>query len=36
MGYAELGSAMPEAGGGYIWVREGLRRPNAFISGWIA
>jgi basic amino acid/polyamine antiporter, APA family len=24
MGYAELGSAMPEAGGGYLWVREGL------------
>src|SRR5215213_4855731 len=36
MGYAELGSAMPEAGGGYLWVREGLRRPNAFISGWMA
>jgi basic amino acid/polyamine antiporter, APA family len=36
MGYAELGSAMPEAGGGYLWVREGLPRPNAFISGWMA
>ncbi|HSE99407.1 MAG TPA: amino acid permease [Nitrososphaeraceae archaeon] len=36
MSYAELGSAMPEAGGGYLWVREGLRRPNAFISGWMA
>ncbi len=35
MGYAELGSAMPEAGGGYLWVREGLRRPNAFISEWM-
>ena len=34
--YAELGSAFPEAGGGYRWVREGLPRPNAFISGWIA
>ena len=33
MAYAELGSAMPEAGGGYLWIREGLPRPNAFISG---
>src|SRR6187551_1109602 len=36
MGYAELGSALPEAGGGYLWVREGLPRPNAFFSGWLA
>jgi APA family basic amino acid/polyamine antiporter len=36
MGYAELGSALPEAGGGYLWVREGLPRPNAFFSGWMA
>ncbi|MEO9296039.1 MAG: amino acid permease [Nitrososphaera sp.] len=36
MVYAELGSAMPEAGGGYLWIREGLPRPNAFISGWMA
>jgi amino acid transporter len=36
MVYAELGSAMPEAGGGYQWIRQGLPRPNAFISGWIA
>lgn len=36
MAYAELGSAMPEAGGGYLWVREGLPRPNAFVSGWMA
>src|SRR3989338_2748094 len=34
--YAELGSALPEAGGGYQWIREGLPRPNAFISGWMA
>ena len=31
-----MGSAIPEAGGGYLWVREGLPRPNAFISGWMA
>jgi APA family basic amino acid/polyamine antiporter len=36
MAYAELGSAIPEAGGGYLWIREGLPRPNAFISGWMA
>ena len=36
MAYAELGSARPEAGGGYLWIREGLPRPNAFISGWMA
>jgi amino acid transporter len=34
--YAELGSAIPEAGGGYKWIREGLPRPNAFISGWMS
>ena len=36
MAYAELGSAMPEAGGGYLWIKKGLPRPNAFISGWLA
>jgi amino acid transporter len=36
IGYAELGSAMPEAGEGYLWGREGLPRPNAFLSGWMA
>ena len=36
MTYAELGSALPEAGGGYKWIRMGLPRPNAFISGWMA
>src|SRR4029078_5055329 len=35
MAYAELGSAMPEAGGGYLWGRDVLPRPNAFISGWM-
>ena len=34
--YAELGSAFPATGGGYKWVREGLPRPNAYISGWMA
>ncbi|OKY77108.1 MAG: Amino acid transporter fused to UspA-like domain [Candidatus Methanohalarchaeum thermophilum] len=36
MAYAELGSAIPEAGGGYLWVREALGRSQAFISGWMS
>ena len=32
---AELGSAIPEAGGGYLGVREGLDSPNTFINGWM-
>ena len=36
MVYAELGSAIPEAGGGYLWVREGLPGPNAFLAGWMS
>lgn len=36
MGYADLGSAMPEVDVGYLWAREGLPRPNAFISEWMA
>ena len=34
--YAELGSAFPATGGGYKWVRQGLPRPNAYLSGWMA
>lgn len=36
MSYAELGSAIPEAGGGYLWVREALGRSQAFLSGWMS
>ncbi|GAA0242063.1 amino acid permease [Haladaptatus pallidirubidus] len=36
MVYAELGSAFPEPGGGYLWVREALGRSQAFISGWMS
>jgi amino acid transporter len=36
MTYAELGSAIPEAGGGYLWVKEGLPGPNAFLAGWMS
>ncbi len=34
--YAELGAAIPEAGGGYLWVRMGLTRFWGFFSGWIS
>ncbi|WKT57276.1 APC family permease [Candidatus Nitrosotenuis chungbukensis] len=27
---------MPDTGGGYRWVREGLPRPNSFLSGWMS
>lgn len=36
MVYAELGSAIPEAGGGYLWVRQGLPGSNAFMAGWMS
>ena len=36
MAYAELGSCYPEAGGGYLWVKEALPQPNGFLSGWIS
>ncbi len=33
--YAELGSAMPRAGGSYFWVKTALGRPAGFAVGWI-
>ena len=33
--YAELGSAFPGAGGGYLWVREALPGPSGFLAGWM-
>jgi amino acid transporter/nucleotide-binding universal stress UspA family protein len=36
MVYAELGSAIPEAGGGYLWVKEGLPGASAFQAGWMS
>ncbi|APH39610.1 amino acid permease [Methanohalophilus halophilus] len=35
LAYAELGSAMPEAGGSYLWVREGMGNHLGFLSGWV-
>lgn len=36
MTYAELGSCFPQAGGVYIWAREGLPPPAGFLSGWMS
>ena len=33
--YAELGSAIPQAGGGYLWIKEAMGDYAGFISGWI-
>jgi amino acid transporter/nucleotide-binding universal stress UspA family protein len=35
MAYAELGSAFPGAGGGYLWVKEGLGGAQGFLAGWL-
>ncbi len=32
MSYAELGSCFHDAGGGYLWIKEGLPQPNGFLS----
>jgi amino acid transporter/nucleotide-binding universal stress UspA family protein len=36
LSYAELGSAFPEAGGGYLWVKEGLGGAQGFLAGWMS
>jgi amino acid transporter/nucleotide-binding universal stress UspA family protein len=36
MAYAELGSCFHDAGGGYLWAKEGLPRWNGFLSGWMS
>jgi amino acid transporter/nucleotide-binding universal stress UspA family protein len=36
MAYAELGSCFHDAGGGYLWVKEGLPRWNGFLAGWMS
>jgi len=35
MAYAELGSAIPEAGGGYSFVKKALPKILGFLSGWM-
>jgi APA family basic amino acid/polyamine antiporter len=34
--YAELGSRFPEAGGGYVFLREAYGARCAFVYGWMA
>jgi amino acid transporter/nucleotide-binding universal stress UspA family protein len=34
--YAELGSSFHDAGGGYLWVKTGLKDPHGFLSGWMS
>ncbi len=36
MSYAELGSAYPEAGGSYVWVKKGLGGTQGFLAGWMS
>jgi len=33
--YAELGAAMPEAGGQYVYLREAYGPMSGFLFGWI-
>ena len=33
--YAELGSASDDAGGGYLWAKDGLGQPFGFLGGWL-
>lgn len=35
MAYAELGSILPGAGGGYLWVKEALGGAPGFLAGWM-
>ena len=34
--YAELGAMMPDAGGAYVYIREGFGGLPAFLYGWMA
>ncbi len=33
--YAELGSAVHGAGGGYLWIKASLPDPAGFLAGWM-
>ncbi|WP_202318922.1 amino acid permease [Archaeoglobus neptunius] len=35
LAYAELGSAIPQAGGGYLWIKEAMGDYAGFMAGWI-
>jgi APA family basic amino acid/polyamine antiporter len=34
--YGELAARFPEAGGGYVYLREAFGRPVAFLYGWVS
>jgi APA family basic amino acid/polyamine antiporter len=34
--YGELAARFPEAGGGYVYLREAFGRPMAFLYGWLS
>lgn len=34
--YAELGSAVPEAGGEYLWIRSAMGNFQSFMGGWMS
>src|SRR5437867_7188957 len=36
LAYIELGSAFPETGGGYLWVKTAMKGPFGFLGGWIS
>jgi basic amino acid/polyamine antiporter, APA family len=36
MAYAELAALKPQAGGEYVYLREGYGRLAAFLSGWVS
>ncbi|MCZ6528872.1 MAG: amino acid permease, partial [Chloroflexi bacterium] len=36
MSYAELGSVLPGAGGGYLYIKEALGGTAGFLSGWMS
>ncbi|MCU0862048.1 MAG: amino acid permease, partial [Methanomassiliicoccales archaeon] len=36
LSYAELSSALPETGGGYLWIKEALFPPFGFLGGWMS
>ena len=36
LSYAELGSTFPEAGGGYLWVKQGMGGMSGFQAGWMS
>jgi amino acid transporter len=35
LAYAELGSAIHGAGGGYLWIKRALPDPSGFVAGWM-